>query len=91
MKSILENNRDKCFICGSRRNLQEHHVYFGGLRKVSEANGFKVSLCMDCHKGDEGVHFDIVKDYELKRICQAKYEEAHTRQEFMKIIGRNYL
>ncbi|WP_418205773.1 hypothetical protein [Anaerotignum faecicola] len=27
----------------------------------------------------------------LKQDCQRKFEETHTREEFMAIIGRNYL
>lgn len=30
-------------------------------------------------------------DLRLKRECQAKFEETHSREEFMKIFGRNYL
>ena len=28
---------------------------------------------------------------QLKQICQRKFEETHSREEFMAIIGRNYL
>jgi len=27
----------------------------------------------------------------LKKICQQMYERTHTREQFMKLIGRNYL
>jgi hypothetical protein len=27
----------------------------------------------------------------LKRHCQMKFEETHSREEFMSLIGRNYL
>ncbi len=27
----------------------------------------------------------------LRKKCQAKFEETHTRAEFMAIIGKNYL
>lgn len=30
-------------------------------------------------------------DLRLKQDCQRKFEETHTREEFMAIIGRNYL
>lgn len=38
-----------------------------------------------------GVHFNKDFDTYLKKLCQAKFEEKHTRDEFMEIIGRNYL
>ena len=40
---------------------------------------------------NHGVHFDKAFDLRLKQECQAKYEEVHTRDEFMSIIGRSYL
>ena len=30
-------------------------------------------------------------DLFLKKICQQMYERNHTRADFMKLIGRNYL
>lgn len=31
-------------------------------------------------------------DHELKRVCQQAYEaEGHTREAFIRLIGRNYL
>jgi hypothetical protein len=32
-----------------------------------------------------------VVDLLLKRLCQAVYEIDHSREEFMELIGRNYL
>lgn len=40
---------------------------------------------------NEGVHFNRELDLKLKRECLAKFEETHSREEFMKIIGKNYL
>ena len=30
-------------------------------------------------------------DLFLKQTCQKKYEETHTRDDFIKLIGRNYI
>lgn len=38
-----------------------------------------------------GIHFNKDIDMEVKKECQRKFEETHTRQEFMDIFGRNYL
>ena len=40
---------------------------------------------------DSGVHFNRALDLALKVECQRKFEETHTREEFMKLIGKNYL
>ena len=71
--------------------LEEHHCFFGSLRKISERYGCKVWLTPEYHKGKNGPHQDRQTDLLLKRECQRKFEETHSREEFMKIIGRNYL
>lgn len=97
MKSILQIYDDRCYICGSRQWLEEHHIYFSAKRKVSEANGFKVRLCRLCHTGTgdkqhpPGVHFNIALDKKLKVQCQKEYERNHRRCDFIKLIGKNYL
>lgn len=72
--------------------LHEHHVYGGTNRTVSEENGFKVYLCLQHHiDGPEAVHNNIENTRIIQRDCQETYEKTHTRQQFMDLIGRNYL
>ena len=91
-KSIMQD-RKVCYITGLARGLHKHHIYFGnGLRRVSEDNGFWVWLVGALHNlSDAGVHFDRALDLRLKRECQRKYEETHSREEFMELVGRSYL
>ncbi len=90
MKSILQEDK-KCFICGNTC-VHEHHIYFGANRKISEQNGFKVYLCPAHHNmSDYGVHFNRELDLQLKQLCQSKYEETHSREEFIELIKRSYL
>lgn len=93
MDSILNNER-KCYVCGSVNNLHLHHIYMGANRKISEENGFKVFLCGFHHnQSNEGAHgkngheLDIL----LKKECQRKFEKTHSREEFINLVGRNYL
>lgn len=92
MKSILQDEK-VCYITGSQTHLHKHHVFFGnGNRKISEENGFWVWLRADWHNlSDYGVHFNKTLDLSLKQACQRKYEETHSRAEFMALIGKNYL
>lgn len=91
MDSILQSEKC-CYITGSTNNLHEHHIFPGRNRKQSEKHGFKVWLRADWHNmSDHGVHFDKALDLKLKRECQRKFEETHSRSEFISIIGRNYL
>jgi hypothetical protein len=92
MKSIMQKEK-VCWVCGTDYNIHEHHIFEGsGRRKMSEKNGFKVFLCGHHHNlSDEGVHFNKELDLELKRECQMKFEETRSHEEFMAIVGRNYL
>ncbi len=83
---------DTCLICGSSQGLERHHVFYGsGLRQLSEKWGMVAPLCHRCHRGSHGVHFSRPLDLMLKRLFQEKFEETHTREEFMAIFGRSWL
>lgn len=92
MQSILQTDRDKCFVCGYWRT-EEHHIYFGRNRKVSDRHGFTVYLCAEHHRGTNGVHGKNghALDQHLKELCQEAYEIEHSREEFISLIGRSYL
>ena len=98
MKSIMQSEKE-CYLCRKMfgicndRGLHEHHIYEGyGRRRQSEAIGAKVWLCAKHHNmSDYGIHFNKEEDMELKRECQRKFEETHSRDAFMELIGRNYL
>ena len=93
MKSILQNKKES-YISGNTYNLEEHHIFFGTAnRKVSEKNGLKVWLTSEEHRGTYGVHGKLGRDLDirLKQDAQKKYEETHTREEFIKLIGKSYL
>lgn len=91
MKSILQDEKE-CFITGATEGLHCHHIFGGANRRISEENGFKIYLRADYHNmSDYGVHFNKQLDLALKRACQAKFEETHTREEWMRLIHRNYL
>ena len=93
MKSIIQAG-DRCWFCGTTQNLHTHHIYGGANRNISEKHGFKVRLCAFHHNlggNGECVHRCREMDLELKRACQEAYEEEHSREEFIKLIGKSYL
>lgn len=92
MKSIIQSERI-CWFCGTTKGLHLHHIFGASNKNNSDKNGFTVYLCYMHHNlGGNGkcVHQCREMDLILKRACQAKYEETHTREEFMAIIGKNY-
>lgn len=91
--SIL-NNLDKCFFCGKPKECI-HEVYHGTAnRKISIKNGFCVGLCHEHHNmSNDSVHAkpNKDKDLKLKQVYQEEYEKTHSREEFIRLIGKSYL
>ena len=92
MRSIIQTDGVGCYLCGRLTNLECHHV-FGGVanRKLSTRYGLTVMICRECHTGQDGVHYNREKNLSLKRDAQFAFERTHTRTEWMKIFGKNYL
>ncbi len=91
MKSILQQ-RKECYITRSTDDLHKHHIYPGSNRAISEKHGFWIYLRSDWHTGSSYcVHADPELMLKLKKLCQAKYELNHSRDEFIVLIGRSYL
>ena len=81
---------DRCILCG-KPYAHLHEVYGGKNRQNSIEHKLQVRLCLEHHTGEEGVHNRPSLDVSLKQACQVDFEKTHTREEFMQIIGRNYL
>ena len=92
-KSIIQTEK-VCYLTGSTYNLHRHHIYAGSRRPISEREGFWVWLTGYYHnQSNAGVHGKDGHelDWKLKQDCQRKYEETHSREEFIRLIGKNYL
>lgn len=96
MNSIIQH-RKECIICGlegiKNPYVEDHHVFYGKNRAISERLGLKVWLCPLHHRGTNGVHGKNGHDLDvmLKRTAQTEYEKTHSRAEFIREIGKNYL
>ena len=101
MKSIIQKDREKCFICGRNAHadyfgLEEHHCYEGvGRRKLSEKYGLKIYICgARCHReGPESVHRNSKVDRAVKAAVQKRAMKYYgwSIGDFIKIFGRNYI
>lgn len=94
VESILQTGK-KCYITGRTDNLDCHHIYGASRRKMSDQNGFWVWITHDLHNGNDpmAVHNNPMQGYDLmlKQEAQRKFEEDHTRAEFLKLVGKSYL
>ena len=94
MDSIIQRDSCKCFICGSRRWLEWHHVFGGALRSKSERLGLKVRLCHFCHnEPPNGVHQNKEIRRKLQAFAQKKAMKHYgwTADEFRLEFYKNYL
>lgn len=93
MKSIMQDEKE-CYLCGSTRFLEEHHIFGGANRKWSEKYGLKVYLCHYCHNEPPlGVHFNQERNLYLKKAGQLKFTRYYNKndEEFRQVFGKNYL
>lgn len=93
--SILQGEEKCCFLTGRTDGLHKHHIYYGsGKRAISDKYGFWVWLRPEWHNMSEyGVHgkYGHELDMMLKSECQKAFEQSHSREEFINLIGRNYI
>lgn len=92
IKSVLTDDMEHCYECGSPY-AECHHVFFGSYqRKPCSRRKLYLPLCAEHHKGDKGPHKNYEKNLEYKQMAQRYYEEnIGSRQEFMLEFGKNYL
>lgn len=93
-KPIITDNMNECILPYCKRcDIEWHHVFFGtGNHKLSDKYGMIVPLCVEHHRGITGVHRNRAVDLKVKEMGQRAFEEkVGSREEFMKIFGRNYL
>ena len=90
-ESLLATESHFCFFCGRYGDTAVHEMVYGrGRRELCKEDGLYVFLCPACHKWEHevGLERDGVT---LKQMAQMAYERNHTREEFMKRYGKNYL
>ena len=92
-KSIMGSRKGICYLCGKAGPTEEHHIFGGPNRRLSEEYGIKVDLCMDCHRtGTAAVHRNRETMQRLHELGQQAFENrVGSREGFVKIFGRNYI
>ncbi len=91
MRSII-STEEECYICGSTRWLELHHIFNAANRNNSTKYGLVVYLCHHCHnEPPNGVHHNRKRNDWLKAVAQQKFNEVYVGLDFMQIFGKNYL
>lgn len=102
-ESVMQVKDGRCYLCiamdgdHGRKPVEEHHVFGGSAnRALSEAYGLKVYLCPEHHRTGEWAAHDGKHSGEVKEILHRAGQEAFecvygSREEFVKVFGKNYL
>ena len=91
-RSIMQDQHDRCYICGKGGDLVRHEIYFGtSYRSRSKELGLWISVCPDCHKKIHDNWRGL--NQELKSMGQeiAMYHYNWTPAEFRQRFGKNWL
>lgn len=93
-ESILQKKDGRCFLCRDDRiqTVEEHHVFGGPRRRISEAEGLKVYLCIEHHRtGPSAVHTNADMRKLLQAYAQQEWQRQNPDRDWMAIMGKNYL
>lgn len=93
MKSILQEDKE-CFVTHDTEGLHVHHIMNGPNRRLAEEDGLWIYLRWDHHIENSPYktpHNDRETDLYYKAMAQKKYEETHSREEWMARYGRSFL
>ena len=90
--SIITNDFESCFLCGSHNWIEVHHIFGGANRTKSTKYGLVVPLCHYCHnEPPNGVHFNKERRTYLNKLGQEAFEKHNPDLDFLRIFGKNYL
>lgn len=79
-----------CYICGRQGHTDVHHMMHGTAnRRLADQYGLIVHLCRGCHEMVHSGMFDY--DGMLMQEAQRTFEKYHSRGEWMRMFGKNYL
>ena len=88
----LRKEGENGYCAAFSQQIEEHHIFGGPHRKLSEHYGLKVHLCIYHHtSGSEAVHNNRTWDLRMKQIGQKAFEERYSHGEWMQVFGRDYL
>lgn len=92
---MLEQNRTSiftddllyCYVCGKPRE-DLHEILYGSNRLNSIRAGYVLPLCREHHRM---FHLNRELTKRWSKECQKRFEQEHTRDEWLNIFHRNYL
>ena len=92
-KSIFDDDSlIQCYLCGQYGPVEEHHVFGGPCRSISDRYGFVVHICRKYHSlihdSEKGVEMKLQLHQEGQRIYE---QRIGNRRAFIQDFIRSYL
>lgn len=86
--SLFDTEAGRCWLCGAVTDTARHELFRGTNRSNSKREGLWVNVCPRCH---DLCHRHDYED-ELHRVGQVQFlHNGKTKEEFVRIFGKNYL
>lgn len=78
-----------CRCCGRYMgDTQTHHVFGGAYRRISEQADLVIEVCNECHDRLTN-HPDT--NLIIQQRTQKKWEQQHSHDEWMQLMGKSWL
>lgn len=90
MKSVIQPDRETCFLTGSTTCLEEHHIMNAPYRQKSEKFGLKVMLTHRVHSWLHNTRQGRRYSYLLKAYAQKVFEQKYGHKIWMKEFHKDY-
>lgn len=81
--SILQEDKNKCFLCHRQLKLDKHEALGGRNRQLSMKYGLVYYLCRKCHSE---VKINIEKNDYLKGYAEKIFEKEYPKLNFKEIF-----
>ena len=105
MRSIMTNNLNECYYCGTTESVELHHCIHGNKKNRDLATTYHllIGICSQCHRGIDGIHGKYGKEKDLKlqaeaqdvwekrRVRKGRSKPESVRQEWIDIFGKDYI
>ena len=105
MRSIMTDNLEQCYYCGTTEDVELHHCIHGNKHNRSLATQYHllIGCCSYHHRSINGIHGKYGKEKDLKlqaeaqlawekrRVKKGKSEPDTVRDEWMAIFNKDYV
>ena len=105
MRSIMTNNLNECYYCGTTENVELHHCIHGSKKNRDLATTYHllIGICSNCHRGINGIHGKYGKEKDLKlqaeaqqawenrRIRKGRSTPENVREEWLDVFEVDYV